>query len=49
MVQQFLLVLRNIDEEFRSLLKELSKKYNNEIIPIQFDLNDETKIKNAAE
>ena len=40
--------VRNIDEQFKSFLKELTKKTNNQIIPIQFDLNDETKIKEAA-
>ena len=40
--------IRNIDEEFKSLLNELKKKFNNQIIPIQFDLNDEKKIKEAA-
>ena len=40
--------VRNIDEQFKSFLKELAKKTNNQIIPIQFDLNDETKIKEAA-
>ena len=41
--------VRNIDEEFKSLLNELKKKFNNQIIPIQFDLNDEKKIKEAAD
>ena len=40
--------VRNIDEQFKSFLKELTKKTNNQIIPIQFDLNDEIKIKEAA-
>ena len=40
--------VRNIDEEFKSFLNELKQKFNNQIIPIQFDLNDETKIKEAA-
>ena len=40
--------VRNIDEEFKSLSNELTKKFNNQIIPIQFDLNDESKIKEAA-
>jgi len=38
--------VRNIDEEFKSFLNELKQKFNNQIIPIQFDLNDEKKIKN---
>ena len=40
--------VRNIDEEFKSFLDELKQKFNNQIIPIQFDLNDEKKIKEAA-
>ena len=40
--------VRNIDEEFKSFLNELKKNFNNQIIPIQFDLNDEKKIKEAA-
>ena len=40
--------VRNIDEEFKSFLNELTKKFNNQIIPIQFDLIDENKIKVAA-
>ena len=40
--------VRNIDEEFKSFLNELKQKFNNKIIPIQFDLNDEKKIKEAA-
>ena len=40
--------VRNIDEEFKSFLNELEQKFNNQIIPIQFDLNDERKIKEAA-
>ncbi len=40
--------VRNIDEEFKSFLNELTKKFNNQIIPIQFNLNDEGKIKEAA-
>jgi 3-oxoacyl-[acyl-carrier protein] reductase len=40
--------VRKIDEEFLSFLNELKKKHNNQIIPIQFDLNDEDKIKEAA-
>ena len=41
--------VRNIDEQFESFINELKKKFNNQIIPIQFDLNDEKKIKDAAE
>ena len=40
--------VRNVDEEFKSYLDELTKKFNNQIIPIQFDLIDENKIKVAA-
>jgi len=40
--------VRNIDEEFKSFSNELTKKFNNQIIPIQFDLNSESKIKEAA-
>ena len=40
--------VRNVDEAFKSFLNELTKKYNNQIIPIQFDLTDENKIKAAA-
>ena len=41
--------VRNIDEQFESFLNELKQKFNNQIIPIQFDLNDEKKIKEAAD
>ena len=40
--------VRNISEEFQTLIDELKKKYNNQIIPIQFDLNNESQIKEAA-
>ena len=40
--------VRKIDEEFKSFSNELTKKFNNQIIPIQFDLNDESEIKEAA-
>jgi len=40
--------VRNIDEEFKSFSNELTKKFNNQIIPIQFQLNDESKIKESA-
>jgi len=39
---------RKIDNEFESLIDKLKKKYNNEIIPIQLDLNKEQQIKEAA-
>ena len=40
--------VRNITEEFKTSLNEIKKKFNNQIIPIQFDLNDEGQIKEAA-
>jgi len=40
--------VRNITEEFRTYLNEIKNKFNNQIIPIQFDLNDENQIKEAA-
>tara|TARA_Y100000590_G_scaffold469797_1_gene659805 strand:+ start:5801 stop:6544 length:744 start_codon:yes stop_codon:yes gene_type:complete len=40
--------VRKIDEGFKSDINELTKKFNNKIIPIEFDLNDENKIKEAA-
>ena len=41
--------VRNIDEQFESFINELKKKFNNQIIPIQFDLNDEKTIKESAD
>ena len=41
--------VRNIDEQFESFINELKKKFNNQIIPIQFDLNNENAIKEAAD
>ena len=40
--------VRNISEEFKSRIKEIEKNTNNKIIPIQFDLSDESQIKEAA-
>ena len=40
--------VRNIDEEFKSFSNKLKQKFNNQIIPVQFDLNDEKGIKEAA-
>ena len=40
--------VRKVDEEFKSHADELNKKFNNEIIPIQFDLSNDTQIKEAA-
>jgi len=40
--------VRNISEEFKSNIKEIEKNTKNKIIPIQFDLNNESQIKEAA-
>ena len=40
--------VRNISEEFKASLNEIRKKFNNQIIPIQFDLNDEKKNKRSS-
>ncbi len=40
--------VRNITEEFKAYLNEIKKNFNNQIIPVQFDLNDENQIKEAA-
>ena len=40
--------VRNIDDEFKSYIEDLKKKFSNEIVPIQFDLNKEDQIKEAA-
>jgi len=40
--------VRNNNEEFKAYLSELKKKFNNEIIPIEFDLSDENQVKEAA-
>ena len=40
--------VRNITEEFKTSLNDIKKKFNNQIIPVQFDLNDENQIKEAA-
>ena len=40
--------VRNIDNDFKSFLNDLKKRFNNEIIPIEFDLNNEEKIKDGA-
>ena len=39
---------RKITNEFESNINELKKKYNNEIIPVAFDLDNEQEIKEAA-
>ena len=40
--------VRSINEEFKTYLNEIKKKFNNQVIPIQFDLNDESQVKEAA-
>ena len=40
--------VRNVNQEFTSYINELQKKTNNNIIPIEFDLNDGNQIKVAA-
>lgn len=40
--------VRTIDEKFKSFINEIEKKNNNQIIPIQFDLNNEDEIKAAT-
>ncbi len=40
--------VRNITEEFKTFLNGIKKNFDNKIIPIQFDLNDENQIKEAA-
>ena len=40
--------VRNISEEFKSNIEEIEKNTKNKIIPIQFDLNKEDQIKEAA-
>ena len=40
--------VRNINNEFKSYSDSLKKKFNNEIIPIQFDLNNQDQIKEAS-
>jgi 3-oxoacyl-[acyl-carrier protein] reductase len=39
---------RNINGEFKLYIEELKKKFNNEIIPVQFDFDEESQIKEAA-
>ena len=39
---------RKIDEDFISNIKSIKEKYNNEIIPIELDLANEDKVKEAA-
>ncbi len=40
--------VRNVSEEFKTFANEMEKEFNNKIIPIQFDLNDEDQVKKAA-
>ena len=40
--------VRTIDSEFEKFIKELSKKFNNKITPINFDLSKEDETKDAA-
>ncbi len=40
--------VRDIDDKFKLYIDDLKKKFNNKIIPIQFDLNNESQIKEAA-
>ena len=40
--------VRNVSEEFKTFANEMEKEFNNKIIPIQFDLNDENQVKKAA-
>ena len=40
--------VRNITEEFKSNIEEIEKNTKNKILPIQFDLNNESQIKEAA-
>ncbi|MBD1156624.1 SDR family oxidoreductase [Pelagibacterales bacterium SAG-MED20] len=39
---------RTIDENFLSIIGSIKKNYNNEIIPIELDLANEQKVKEAA-
>ena len=40
--------VRDVDDKFKLYIDDLKKKFNNKIIPIQFDLNDEDQVKKAA-
>jgi|TARA_Y100000031_G_scaffold128263_1_gene146486 3-oxoacyl-[acyl-carrier protein] reductase len=40
--------VRDVDDKFKLYIDDLKKKFNNKIIPIQFDLNNESQIKEAA-
>ena len=40
--------VRTIDENFLSIIRSIKKNYNNEITPIELDLANEQKVKEAA-
>tara|TARA_B100001123_G_C15301926_1_gene1021329 strand:+ start:756 stop:1499 length:744 start_codon:yes stop_codon:yes gene_type:complete len=40
--------VRNINQEFKDFISKTEKNFNNKITPVQFDLNDEAQIKEAA-
>ena len=37
-------VVRKIDDQFNDKIKNISKKYNNKIIPIEFDLSNKESL-----
>jgi len=40
--------IRNLDDDFKTHINELEKKYKNKIFPIKLDLNDQKSIKESA-
>tara|TARA_B100000780_G_C21069583_1_gene430307 strand:- start:289 stop:1032 length:744 start_codon:yes stop_codon:yes gene_type:complete len=40
--------IRNLDDDFKTHINELEKKYKNKIFPIKLDLNDRNSIKESA-
>ena len=40
--------VRRKDDQFQNYIEVLKKKFNNEIIPIEFDLGDENQVKESA-
>tara|TARA_B100000787_G_scaffold169454_1_gene160678 strand:- start:914 stop:1657 length:744 start_codon:yes stop_codon:yes gene_type:complete len=40
--------IRNLDDDFKTHINELEKKYKNKIFPINLDLNDRNSIKESA-
>ena len=40
--------VRNVTEEVKSIFKEIENKNKNKIFPIQFDLSNDTQIKEAS-